>query len=225
MKHSIRLITLLPALLLAACAARAPQPAPPPPPPPPQATAPLPDKGDPELRFQAALKLMKDKKPQEAKDAFSKLAQDFPQYAGPLNDLGALQAQGKQREQAIGSFLTACNANPNNDFGWTWLGILYREDNDYARAEQAYLKAIAIKPDKALTHLNLGVLYDVYLKRPRDALDQYREYQRIAGKDGKPVVTAWINELQDSLGPAAGNAATSQPAPQPPVPAAVEQQP
>ncbi|MDR3416196.1 MAG: tetratricopeptide repeat protein [Nevskia sp.] len=223
MKRSARsCLLLLPALLLAACATRAPKP-PAIPPPPVQEVPKGPDKGDPEQRFQEALKLLKAKKPQEAKDAFAKLAQDFPEYAGPLNDLGVLQAQGKQREQAIGSFIKACADNPADDFGWAWLGILYRENNDYGRAEQAYLKAISIKPDKPATHLNLGILYDVYLKRPRDALQQYREYQRLAGRDGRPVVTAWINELQDSLGPAAGSAGAPAAAPsQPPAPQVVE---
>ena len=189
------------ALLLAACASHVQKPAAPAPAAP--ATAPaaqqLPDKGDPEQRFQAALQLMKDKKPQDAKDAFAKLSQDFPQYSGPLNDLGVLQAQGKQRDQAIGSFSRAAAISPQEDFAWAWLGILYRENGDYGRSEQAYLKAIALKSDNPVTHLNLGILYDAYLKRPQDALAQYREYQRIAGKDGKPVVTAWINELQDGL--------------------------
>ncbi len=169
-----------------------------------------PDKGDPEQRFGDALKLMKDKKPQEAKDAFAKLAQDFPQYAGPLNDLGVLQAQGKQRDQAISSFNKAATVNPKDDFAWGWLGILYRENGDYVRSEQAYLKAIALKSDNAVTRLNLGVLYDAYMKRPQDALAQYREYQRIAGKDSKPIVAAWINELQDGLPQAAGKATAGQ---------------
>ena len=200
------------ALLLAACASHVQKPEAPTPAPAAAATAPaaqLPDKGDPEQRFQAALQLMKDKKPQDAKDAFAKLAQDFPQYSGPLNDLGVLQAQGKQRDQAIGSFTRAAAISPKDDFAWSWLGILYRENGDYGRAEQAYLKAIALKSDNPVTHLNLGILYDAYLKRPQDALAQYREYQRITGKDGKPVVTAWINELQDGLQKPAGGKPTA----------------
>jgi tetratricopeptide (TPR) repeat protein len=179
----------------------------------PAATAPgaqAPAKGDPDQRFQAALQLVKDKKPQEAKDAFAKLAQDFPQYAGPLNDLGMLQAQGKQRDQAIASFNQAVAINPKDDYAWGWLGILYRENGDYLRSEQAYLKAIALKSDNAVTRLNLGILYDAYLRRPQDALAQYREYQRIAGKDSKPIVIAWINELQDGMPQAAGRSATGQ---------------
>ena len=216
-------------LLLAGCASQvqkpAPRPAPGPTPAPGPAAPQAPDKGDPDQRFQAALKLMKDKQPAEAKDAFAKLAQDFPQYAGPLNDLGALQAQGKQRDQAIGSFSRAVAINAKDDFAWGWLGILYRESNDFGRSEQAYLKALALKPDNAATRLNLGILYDAYLKRPKDALAQYREYQRIAGKDAKPIVAAWINELQDGMPQAAKTPAAGQVTPAAGTPAAVERKP
>lgn len=158
---------------------------------------PAPDraKGDPEQRFQAALKLMKDHQPQEAREAFASLAQDFPNYSGPLNDLGVLQAQGKQRDQAIASFARAINANGSNAFAYGWLGILYRESGDFTHAEQAYRKAIELKPEDAAAHLNLGILYDVCLKRPADALTQYREYQRIAGSKNL-MVGIWIKQLE-----------------------------
>lgn len=157
-------------------------------------------KGDPQQRFQEALQLMKDHKQDEAKAAFASLAQDFPQYAGPLNDLGILQAQGRQREQAIASFARAAAADDRNAFAWNWLGILYRESGDYAHAEQSYRKAIAVKPDEAAAHLNLGILYDVYLGRPAEALAQYREYQRIAGS-GNLMVGVWIRQLETRLRP------------------------
>lgn len=207
-------LPLCAALALAGCGSHQAQPGPQQPEQnQPAATAPsaqAPVKGDPDQRFQQALQLIKDKKPQEAKDAFARLAQDFPQYAGPLNDLGMLQAQGKQRDQAIASFNRAVAVNDKDDYAWGWLGILYRENGDYARSEQAYLKAIALKSDNAVTRLNLGILYDAYLRRPQDALAQYREYQRIAGKDSKPIVIAWINELQDGQPQAAGRSATGQ---------------
>jgi tetratricopeptide (TPR) repeat protein len=203
---ALPLAAILAAALLAACTGGpAPQyygkPVPPQavePAPAAGATAATPDKGDPQQRFQAALKLMKDKQIQEAKDAFAGLAQDFPQYAGPLNDLGVLQAQGRQREQAIASFAKAIADNDADAFAYGWLGILYRESGDYPRSEQAYLKAIALKPDVATVHLNLGILYEVYLKQPDRALKQYREYQGIAGT-GNLMVGIWIKQLESKL--------------------------
>jgi tetratricopeptide (TPR) repeat protein len=208
-KPGLRLALPLLFGLLAACASRTQQPTQAQPQPAESAApaAPAVDKGDPEQRFQEALGLMKAKKPQDAKDAFAKLAQDFPQYAGPLNDLGVLEAQGKQRDPAIADFSKAVSVNGKDDFAYGWLGILYREAGNYPAAEQSYQKALALKPDNADTHLNLGILYDAYMRRPQDALAQYKEYQRLAGKDGKLVVTAWINEIQDGQAPAAPPAA------------------
>ncbi|MDB5970649.1 MAG: tetratricopeptide repeat protein [Hydrocarboniphaga sp.] len=152
---------------------------------------------DADRRFSAALKLMKDKQPTEAQAAFQSLATDFPEYSGPLTALGILYAQGKQRDQALASFAKAAAANPNNAVAWNWLGSLYRENNNFKQAEDAYRKALAARSDYAAAHLNLGILYDVAMRRPQDAVKEYREYQRIAGNDNL-MVGVWIKELETS---------------------------
>lgn len=154
---------------------------------------------DPDQRFNAALKLMKDQQPQEAQAAFAALARDFPDFSGPLTDLAILYAQSRQRPQAIAGFSKAVNMNPRNAVAWNWLGILCRESGDYVRAENAYRQALSVKPDYAAAHLNLAILYDVAMKRPQEALFQYREYQRSSGKDDL-IVSAWIKDLETSSG-------------------------
>lgn len=155
------------------------------------------DTADADRRFSAALKLMKDKQPKEAQAAFQALAADFPEYSGPLTALGILYAQGKQRDQALASFAKAASANPKNAVAWNWLGSLYRENNNFKQAEDSYRKALAAKPNYAAAHLNLGILYDVSMRRPQDAIKEYREYQRIAGNDNL-MVSVWIKELESS---------------------------
>ena len=156
-------------------------------------------KADPDQRFNAALKLMKEHQLPEAQTAFAALAKDYPDFSGPLTDLAILYAQSRQRAQAIAGFSKAVNMNPRNAVAWNWLGILYRESSDYQRAENAYLHALSIKPDYAGAHLNLAILYDVSMKRPQDALSQYREYLRVAGKEDL-IVSAWIKDLEMSSG-------------------------
>jgi Flp pilus assembly protein TadD len=156
-------------------------------------------KNDPDARFNAALKLMKDHQPQEAQAAFAALAKDYPDFSGPLTDLAILHAQSRQRPQAIAAFSKATSMNPRNAVAWNWLGILYRESGDYMHAESAYQQALAVKPDYAAAHLNLAILYDVALRRPQDALFQYREYQRISGKNDL-IITAWIKDLETTVG-------------------------
>ena len=167
-----------------------------------KASAPLPASApeeDADLRFKAALKLMKERQSDEASAAFLALSRDFPAFSGPLTDLGILQAQGRQREQALASLSKAASANPRNAVAQNWLGILYRESGDYVRAEHAYLQALAARPDYAPAHFNLAILYDLALRRPQDALVQYREYQKYAG-DGNAMVAVWIKQLEATTG-------------------------
>ena len=155
-------------------------------------------KGDPDQRFQEALALMKAKRTSEAQAAFIALSQDYPNFSGPLTDLGILYAQTHQRELAVASLTRAVAANPKNEVAHNWLGTLHRENGDFLRAEQSYQKALQAEPGYAQAHLNIAILYDVALHRPREALNAYRNYQRIAGNDDL-IVDAWIRELESRL--------------------------
>lgn len=190
---------LLLALVLQACSGPAPRQSPSRAPRPAAASVPaapaLASKGDADQRFREALKLMKAQQNAEATEAFLALSRDFPQYSGPFTDLGILYAQGRQRDQAIASFSKAVAANPGNAVALNWLGSLYREGGDFARAEQSWLAALAVKPDYAPVHRNLGILYDVSLRRPQQAVAAYREYLKYAGMEDL-IVSAWIKELE-----------------------------
>lgn len=153
-------------------------------------------KGDPQQRFDAALKLMKTHQDDQAIAAFTALSKDFPKYSGPYTDLGILYARHKQWDLALQALGQATAANPHNAVAYDWMGIAYRNKGDYARAEQAYRSALKAKPDDANAHLDLAVLYDVYLKRPDAALTEYQAY-RDAGHDDL-IVQAWIKSLQRS---------------------------
>lgn len=155
-------------------------------------------KGDPDQRFQEALQLMKARKFPEAQNAFLALSRDYPTFSGPLTDLGILYAQGRQHELALASLAGAVKANPGNEVAHNWLGTLYRENGEPLRAEQSYRNAISAKPSYAQAHLNLAILYDVVLHRPREALTSYRDYQRLSG-DNNLIVAAWIRDIESRL--------------------------
>lgn len=155
------------------------------------------DKGDPQSRFAGALKLMRDGRTTEAETALSLLTDEFPQFSGPPTNLGILYAQQKKRGAAINAFSRAIKAKPDNAVALNWLGVLSRETGKFSDAEQYYLRAVSAKPDYAAPHLNLAILYDVSLRRPQDAISQYRAYQKIAGSDEQPMIDVWIHQLED----------------------------
>jgi tetratricopeptide (TPR) repeat protein len=161
----------------------------------PGATTAVPSKGDPQSRFSASLQLMKEKKYPEAEAGLVALANDFPQFSGPLTNLGIIYAKTNRRDQAMLVLTKATVANSRNPVAWNWLGMMQREGGSGAAAERSYLKALEAKPDYALAHLNLGILYDNYLGRPADALVHYRQYQQLAGRDDLRIA-AWIAEIE-----------------------------
>lgn len=201
-----RIAPALLALSLAACGSGpAPRPVAPPPAPTTAIGIPAAIKDGADARFRAALKLMTERKAVEAQQAFNSLSKDFPALSGPLTDLGILYARSRQRDQAIASFAKAVAANPDNAVALNWCGALYRETGNFSRAEQFYLKALAARPDYAAAALNLGILYEVSLRRPDDALVQYRRYQQLGGK-GDLIVSAWIKDLENRNETLAANA-------------------
>ncbi|HSW13145.1 MAG TPA: tetratricopeptide repeat protein [Solimonas sp.] len=188
------------ALLLAACAAPSPRPPAPPASITPsrlQAPASLPRGADADQRFKTALALLKNGQPQPARDILLALAREQPELSAPLTALGMLYAQGRQRDQAIATFSKAVAANPANAIALNWLGSLQREAGNYAAAEQSYRRAIAVRADYAAPHLNLGILYDVSLQRPQQALASYRSYLQVSGSENL-IVSAWIRELESA---------------------------
>jgi len=145
-------------------------------------------------RFRNALGLMEDHRPQEAQAALQSLLKDYPDLSGPLTDAGILYAHARQRDRALAHFERAIKANPANVVALNWSGALYREAGNHARAEKAWLQALAVRPDYPAAALNLAILYDVSMRRPADALVFYRRYQTLIGGEDL-IVTAWVREL------------------------------
>lgn len=211
------LITALAVVVLAGCAAQKPKrPTTKAPPPTAQQTAPdapPAPKADPEARFTEALEMMKQNKAREAEAAFMELSKDFPDFSGPQTNLGILFAKSNRRDAAIAAFTRAATANGQNASAFNWLGLVNKEAGNFDRARQSYEKAIAVKPDYAAAHLNLGLLLEDQLKQPAVAVQHYKEYQRLTG--GKDLrVLPWIAEIEARTQASAPSAtATVSPAP------------
>lgn len=165
------------------------------------------EKGDPQVRFNEALTMMKSNQVAEAEQSFTWITQDFPAFAGPWTNLGIIYAKSNRNPLAIAAFVRAVNIDDDNATAYNWLGILYRQARDYGRAEDAYRNALKADGDFGLAHLNLGILYDEYLRRPADALPHYKEYLKHGGQDDLRV-QAWIAAIENP-NPGAGAKPTS----------------
>jgi tetratricopeptide (TPR) repeat protein len=76
-------------------------------------------------------------------------------------------------------------------------GSLFLAAGRHDRAEQEFLKALAIREDDAPLHYNMGILYDSHLRQPAKARVHYERFLELAPNDrDAPLVMQWLRELR-----------------------------
>lgn len=164
------------------------------------AEAPVPERAA--AQYAKALQLMKAGNSADAELEFKQLALSYPDYAGPQLNLGLLYLRASRLAEAEAAFKSALARNPANPIAGNELGIVERRLGKFKEAEAAYQHAIEAEPGYAAAHLNLGVLYDLYLAEPQRALEQFERYTAIAGENKQ--VAGWVVELRKRAAAAAG---------------------
>jgi tetratricopeptide (TPR) repeat protein len=149
-------------------------------------------------QYSQALQLMKAGKTTDAELEFKQLIVAYPQFAGPQLNLGLLYLHDSKLTEAEAAFKAALQSTPGNPVACDELGIVERKLGKFSEAEAAYLRAISAEPNYAPAHLNLGVLYDLYLGEPQKALEQFERYLEIAGENKQ--VAGWVIELRKRVG-------------------------
>ncbi|CAA0102528.1 tetratricopeptide repeat protein [Zhongshania aliphaticivorans] len=150
------------------------------------------------FEFKSALASMQAGDIESAKSALIAITEKAPNYSGPWTNLGIISAGQRQYDQAENYFNQALKCQDKNTVAMNWLGYLSSVKKEYSSASMWYSRAIAIDPTYAEAHLNLAMLYEANLHRPKEALDHYRVYQAQTG--GKNMlVSAWIRNLEESM--------------------------
>ena len=97
--------------------------------------------------------------------------------------------------QAIGHFEDGLRLRPGDAQALNQMALSQREAGRFKEAEGTWRQAIALHPANDRMNLNLGILYEIYLGQPAQALAQYRAYQA-KQKATDPKVAAWIALLE-----------------------------
>jgi Flp pilus assembly protein TadD len=63
--------------------------------------------------------------------------------------------------------------------------MVYTSLNRLDEAEQAFVKAVSLKPDSLEGHYNIGVFYELHRKDTIKALAHYRRYRDLGGRDDR----------------------------------------
>jgi tetratricopeptide (TPR) repeat protein len=81
------------------------------------------------------------------------------------------------------------------------LGAGALQKGDFVQAEAAFRRVVELVPDDKEASYNLGVLYEKYLNRPKDALKYYLRYVNLSDEQDLDVerVKAWIREINSQV--------------------------
>lgn len=130
-----------------------------------------------------------------AESKFRKLAQDYPQYSGPHNNLGIIYYHADKIDQAKAEFNKALELNPRSVVSLNHLGIISRTEGEFKEAHQYYERALQIDPEYPNAHLNMGILLELYMGKLPEALEHYKKYQELTTEEDKKV-KGWIVDLE-----------------------------
>jgi Flp pilus assembly protein TadD len=146
-------------------------------------------------RFDAAVALMRAGKGTEATPTLESLTREHPAWSGPWTNLGIVRLAAADDAGARSAFEQALRANPDNCAALTGLGTLERREGRFEAAEARYRACLASDPGFAPAHLDLAILYELYMGRLDAAEAAYRAYQeRLVEPD--PRVAGWIDDVR-----------------------------
>lgn len=128
-----------------------------------------------------------------AESLFSAMAGAHPELAGPHANLGMIYSAQGDFGKAEVAFNQALGLNPNLPEVYNQLAIIQRTKGAFDKALQNYQAGLKIAPDHPNLLLNLGILYDLYLNQPQEALKLWQRYQTVTGGDKQ--VEIWIADI------------------------------
>lgn len=135
---------------------------------------------------------------QEAARILETLIKHFPDYQTPYVTLGLVLKKLGRFDEAEINYRHALKLNKNYAEAYNQLAVMYREQGKLDQALQTYEQGLAITPNHPGLNLNLGILYDLYLRQPQQALLRYKTYYEEVPDTNIPV-KLWITDLQQRL--------------------------
>ena len=150
-------------------------------------------------KFLLANYLFREGKQKRAQEKFRALTEKYPSLAGPWVKLGDIAQINAKYDEAINNYKKAISVNKNNVNAYIALGLLQRKQGYFLDAQTTYLDALNVWKDFPEAHLNLAVLYDLYMNRTEDAQKHYEAYCFLTGNKDKKA-HKWLAEVKQRTG-------------------------
>ena len=142
-----------------------------------------------------AISEMKSGNLKRAQVLLANVIKQQPNFSNAYINLSIIQIKMKMIKNAETSLQQALKIDPNNIYALNQQGYLHRVNGEFSKAKDSYARAINIDSNYANAHLNLGILYDLYLYDFENAIEQYKKYSELS-KDKDKKVSKWIVDLE-----------------------------
>jgi len=109
--------------------------------------------------------------------------------------LGVAMARAARWEAAASAFEASLAAVPGQARVHFNLAVANRHLGRHAAARDSYLKAAELAPGDMDIQYNLGILYELYLNQPEQALEAYARYVAGGGPEADRV-RPWIDAIE-----------------------------
>ena len=149
--------------------------------------------------YAQALSYLNNGNDRAAERELRNMVTQYPEIAGPRINLATLLLERGDNEEALGLAREAIAANPRSAAGYNVLGMAERRAGNFDAARSAYQNALAADPGYDQAQLNLGILYDLYLRQPDRALAAYEAFQA-AQAEPDTQVNIWIADFKRRAG-------------------------
>lgn len=156
------------------------------------------DKGS-VLLFIEAKKAIKKKDYKTAKSKLLVITGNDDSLAGPWVLMGEIAQEQKELEKAVEYYQKAIDINSENVNAYTGLAHVQRQMGKFNVAQNTLAEALRIWPDFPEAHLNIGVLYDVYLNKPVLAQQHMEAFLFLAKKETEQA-EVWFEEVKGRTG-------------------------
>ena len=134
----------------------------------------------------------------KAEKLFISMSERQPNIAGSWANLALISIKQDNLAQAEVYAKTALEKNPNMPQALNLSGYLAQKKGAINIAKSYYLQAISHKPDYALAHYNLALVFDVYLQDIAKAIEHYQFYLAYNEQQDENTEN-WLEGLQATM--------------------------
>lgn len=147
------------------------------------------------FKYIEARRAFKAKNFELAEKVLAELIEEDSVLSGPWVMRGDIALEKDDLDNAIKHYNSAIKTNEKNINAYLRLAKVQRIKGEFLKAEQTYAKALSLWKDFPEAHLNLAILYDIYLNKPLKAVQHMEAYQFLT-KGRNKQVAGWLTEIR-----------------------------